>query len=79
MLEEAVLLISALILLCVMATQQGWMLLWAGTPVLTLPLETLASRVAASQLCSLGFPELVASSRQEYEDIAIRLGNNPAE
>ena len=53
--------------------------LWAGTPVLTLPLETLASRVAASQLCGMGFPELVASSRQEYEDKAIHLGNNPQE
>ena len=56
----------------------GMDVLWAGTPVLTLPLETLASRVAASQLISLGFPELVASSRQEYEDIAVSYGNNPA-
>ena len=57
----------------------GMDVLWAGTPVLTLPLETLASRVAASQLYALGFPELVASSRQDYEDIAVRLGNNPSE
>lgn len=57
----------------------GMDVLWAGTPVLTLPLETLASRVAASQLCALGFPELVASSRQEYEDIAVKLGTNPSE
>lgn len=57
----------------------GMDVLWAGTPVLTLPLETLASRVAASQLCALGFPELVASSRQEYEDIAVRLGSSPSE
>ena len=57
----------------------GMDVLWAGTPVLTLPLETLASRVAASQLCAMGFPELVASSRQDYEDIAIRLGNNLTE
>lgn len=54
----------------------GMDVLWAGTPVLTLPLETLASRVAASQLYAMGFPELVASSRQEYEEIAIKLGNN---
>lgn len=53
--------------------------LWAGTPVLTLPLETLASRVAASQLYALGFPSLVAESRKEYEEIAVRLGNNPSE
>ena len=57
----------------------GMDVLWAGTPVLTLPLETLASRVAASQLYALGFPDLVASSRQEYEDIAVSLGNNPAQ
>lgn len=57
----------------------GLDVLWAGTPVLTLPLETLASRVAASQLHALGFPELVASSREEYEEKAIQLGNNPRE
>lgn len=54
-------------------------MLWAGTPVLTFPLETLASRVAASQLHALGFPNLVAESRKEYEEIAIQLGNNPSE
>ena len=57
----------------------GMDVLWAGTPVLTLPLETLASRVAASQLYAMGLPELVASSRQDYEDIASRLGNNITE
>lgn len=56
----------------------GMDVLWAGTPVLTLPLETLASRVAASQLCALGFKELVASTRAHYEEIAIELGNNPS-
>ncbi|XP_034947205.1 UDP-N-acetylglucosamine--peptide N-acetylglucosaminyltransferase 110 kDa subunit isoform X2 [Chelonus insularis] len=48
--------------------------LWTGTPVVTLPGETLASRVAASQLNTLGCPELVARTRQEYQEIAIRLG-----
>ena len=38
--------------------------------------ESLASCVAASQLHTLGFPELVAKSRQEYEDIAIKLGTD---
>ncbi len=57
----------------------GMDILWAGTPVLTLPLETLASRVAASQLHALGFPELVASSRADYEDKAVRLGTHPQE
>lgn len=57
----------------------GMDVLWAGTPVLTLPLETLASRVAGSQLHALGFPELVASSPEDYMEKAVRLGNNPAE
>ena len=38
--------------------------------------ETLASRVAASQLTTLGCPELIASSPQEYEDIAVKLGTD---
>ncbi|XP_040159287.1 UDP-N-acetylglucosamine--peptide N-acetylglucosaminyltransferase 110 kDa subunit isoform X1 [Anopheles arabiensis] len=50
--------------------------LWTGTPVVTLPAETLASRVAASQLATLGCPELIAKSRQEYQDIAIKLGTD---
>ncbi|XP_012279364.1 UDP-N-acetylglucosamine--peptide N-acetylglucosaminyltransferase 110 kDa subunit isoform X2 [Orussus abietinus] len=50
--------------------------LWTGTPVVTLPGETLASRVAASQLNTLGCPELVARTRQEYQEIAIRLGTD---
>ncbi|XP_039287268.1 UDP-N-acetylglucosamine--peptide N-acetylglucosaminyltransferase 110 kDa subunit [Nilaparvata lugens] len=50
--------------------------LWTGTPVVTLPGETLASRVAASQLATLGCPELIARTRQEYQQIAIRLGTD---
>ncbi|KAH8234496.1 hypothetical protein KR026_001186 [Drosophila bipectinata] len=48
--------------------------LWTGTPVVTMPGDTLASRVAASQLATLGCPELIASTREEYQNIAIRLG-----
>ncbi|CAG9136037.1 unnamed protein product [Plutella xylostella] len=51
-------------------------ILWGGTPVVTLPGETLASRVAASQLYALGCPELIANSRKEYQELAIKLGNN---
>ncbi|KAL3178101.1 hypothetical protein MRX96_038630 [Rhipicephalus microplus] len=54
----------------------GMDVLWAGTPVVTWPGETLASRVAASQLHCLGVPELVARSRREYQDIAVRLGTD---
>lgn len=56
----------------------GMDVLWAGTPVLTLPLETLASRIAASQVTALGFPELVSTSREDYEEKAVFYGNNPA-
>merc|ERR1712242_35595 len=49
---------------------------WAGTPMVTLPGETLASRVASSQLVTLGCPELVAKDRADYEKIAIRLGTD---
>lgn len=54
----------------------GMDVLWAGTPMVTLALETLASRVASSQLSCLGTPELIASSYEEYEDIAVRLGSD---
>lgn len=54
----------------------GMDVLWAGTPMVTLPLETLASRVASSQLQCLGTPELIASSFEEYEDIAVKLGSD---
>lgn len=82
----------------------GMDVLWAGTPMVTMPGEhtsffavyqyyfiaistiltatclhegeTLASRVAASQLNCLGCPELIAQSRQDYEDIAVKLGSD---
>ncbi|KAL1130937.1 hypothetical protein AAG570_012178, partial [Ranatra chinensis] len=50
--------------------------LWTGTPVVTLPGETLASRVAASQLATLGCHDLIARTRQQYQEIAIRLGTD---
>jgi protein O-GlcNAc transferase len=54
----------------------GMDVLWAGTPMVTLPGETLASRVASSQLMTLGCSELVARDSRDYEQIAIRLGND---
>lgn len=44
--------------------------------MVSLPLETLASRVGASLLYTLGCPELVADSYEDYENIAVRLGND---
>ncbi|CAJ0942501.1 unnamed protein product, partial [Mesorhabditis belari] len=54
----------------------GMDILWTGTPMITMPLETLASRVASSQLCALGVPELVARDRAHYVEIAVKLGTN---
>lgn len=51
-------------------------ILWTGTPMVTLPLETLASRVASSQLIALGCPELVAKDRDDYVQIAFKLGTD---
>ncbi len=48
-----------------------------GLPVLTLPVEGFAGRVAASLLKAVGLPELVASSVGHYEDLAVRLAENP--
>jgi predicted O-linked N-acetylglucosamine transferase (SPINDLY family) len=52
--------------------------LWAGLPVLTLIGETFAARVAASLLNTIGLPELIARSAEEYEKLAIELANNAA-
>merc|ERR1740131_811156 len=54
----------------------GMDVLWAGTPMVTLPAETLASRVASSQLHTLGLGELVAKDREDYENIAVKLGTD---
>lgn len=47
--------------------------LWCGLPVLTCLGKTFAGRVAASMLSATGLSELVTSSLEEYESLAIRL------
>jgi protein O-GlcNAc transferase len=51
--------------------------LWVGLPVLTLMGQSFASRIAASLLRAIGLPELVTTSRAEYEGLAIELAMNP--
>ncbi|QQP32334.1 Uncharacterized protein FKW44_024077, partial [Caligus rogercresseyi] len=58
-----------------MVTPRGWMCC-GGDAMVTLPGETLASRVASSQLMALGCPELIAKDRKEFENIAIKLGTD---
>ena len=52
--------------------------LWAGLPVLTLMGESFASRVAASLLTAIDLPELITSTQEHYEALAIELATNPA-
>jgi predicted O-linked N-acetylglucosamine transferase (SPINDLY family) len=51
--------------------------LWVGLPVLTLMGESFGSRVAASLLNAVGLPELITSTQEEYEALAIELALNP--
>jgi len=51
--------------------------LWAGLPVLTCMGEGFASRVAASLLMAIKLPELIVSSQDQYEAMAIELATNP--
>jgi predicted O-linked N-acetylglucosamine transferase (SPINDLY family) len=53
--------------------------LWAGLPVLTLPGEAFASRVAASLLNALGLSDFVAENQNRYEEMAIDLANGICE
>jgi len=51
--------------------------LLAGLPVLTLQGKSFASRVASSILNAIHLPELITSSQEEYEALAIELATNP--
>lgn len=50
--------------------------LWAGLPVLTCLGETFAGRVAASQLRAIGLPDLVTTSLDDYEALALKLARD---
>ena len=52
--------------------------LWAGLPVLTLPGQTFAGRVAASLLTAIGLPDLIATSVDDYESLAVQFGRDPS-
>ena len=53
--------------------------LWAGCPLLTLAGETFVSRVAGSLLRTIGLPELIATSLEDYEATALRLATYPGQ
>lgn len=52
--------------------------LWAGVPVVTCAGKVFAARMSGSLLHALGLPELVSSSLEEYERLALQLARNPA-
>jgi predicted O-linked N-acetylglucosamine transferase (SPINDLY family) len=51
--------------------------LWAGLPLLTCQGTTFPGRVAASLLNAIGLNELITSSLDEYEALAVELAMNP--
>ena len=50
--------------------------LFVGVPLLTRPGKTFASRVGASLLSTLGLPELIAETREDYVERAVAIGND---
>jgi predicted O-linked N-acetylglucosamine transferase (SPINDLY family) len=53
--------------------------LWCGVPVLTCLGNTFPGRVAASLLHAIGLPELITTSLQDYESLALRLAQDPVQ
>jgi predicted O-linked N-acetylglucosamine transferase (SPINDLY family) len=51
--------------------------LWAGLPVLACMGETFAGRVGASLLRAVGLAELIASTPEQYERLAVELAGSP--
>jgi hypothetical protein len=51
--------------------------LWAGLPILTRVGKSFSARVAASLLNAVGLPELITTSIEEYEQLAIKLATDP--
>jgi predicted O-linked N-acetylglucosamine transferase (SPINDLY family) len=52
--------------------------LWAGVPVLTCAGETFAGRVAASLLKAVGLSELITTSLEDYEALALKFAHDPS-
>jgi predicted O-linked N-acetylglucosamine transferase (SPINDLY family) len=52
-------------------------MLWAGLPILTRIGDTLVGRMAASVLNAIGLPELVTTTLEDYECLAIELATHP--
>jgi len=51
--------------------------LWAGLPVVTCSGDSFASRMGASLLSAIELPELVTSSLEDYEALALKIAIDP--
>jgi predicted O-linked N-acetylglucosamine transferase (SPINDLY family) len=51
--------------------------LWCGVPLVTCLGNTFAGRVASSLLNAIGLPELITTSLEDYEALAIKLARDP--
>lgn len=51
--------------------------LWAGLPVLTCQGEAFASRMGSSLLTAIGLPELITTTPEDYESLAVDLATHP--
>ena len=51
--------------------------LWAGLPVLSKQGKSYTARMASSLLMALDLPELITTSKLEYESVALELAKNP--
>ena len=50
--------------------------LWMGVPILTMAGNSYSARMANSLLNSLGLEELITHSKQDYEDLALKLSTD---
>ncbi|KAJ1486651.1 glycosyl transferase family 41-domain-containing protein [Baffinella frigidus] len=52
--------------------------LWAGLPLVSHPGEQMRSRAGASMAHAMGVVTFLARTREEYEDVAVRIASSPA-
>jgi predicted O-linked N-acetylglucosamine transferase (SPINDLY family) len=53
--------------------------LWMGLPVLTCSGRSFASRMAGALLTAAGLEQLITTNFHDYEELAVRLAEHPAE
>ncbi|ETK73827.1 hypothetical protein F442_19652 [Phytophthora nicotianae P10297] len=54
----------------------GCDILWGGTPMVTMPKDRMATRVASSLLRAANMSELITNSLEEYEELAVALASD---